>query len=171
MKNSILRRVRQVKVFLRGPRSPGIVKLLDYEANYPIIETVMSYLETRDIFRLSQTCKMLKASITSLTNTDWNINRQLRKFFHDPIRLRSLQAKHDILITGPFATAFFARDDRLRSHMHLFIQAKFEVEDQFAELGTFLAAEGYSRCAVDDKLDEELSYDAASFQVRSSKSF
>lgn len=77
--------------------------------NYPIFERIFTYLGPGGIMALRATTKQLVHTIDMLSKVQWNINRSLKRFVNDPVRFRSLMARHEALISGSFALQFFGR--------------------------------------------------------------
>jgi hypothetical protein len=75
----------------------------------PVQDSVLRQLEIRDVLSLAKTAKAFGGFMKTVEKTQFNINAWLKPFF-DPIAFRSLQAKHNILIAGNSAYAFFARN-------------------------------------------------------------
>ena len=108
----------QQEHLLSGPSknpSATIFTVFDPISVYPIFEKITSYLGARELVRLARTCTVMRNNIDSLKQSHWNINVKLRPFFNDPRAFRSLQAKHDLLITGIFAARFFGRRDLMNT--------------------------------------------------------
>lgn len=95
------------KTFSAEASPPTLVDLLTLQT--PVQDSVLSYLEIRDMIALSKTAKAIKNSYKVVEKIQFNINKELSLFFDSPNAFRSLQAEHDILIYGPTAYNFVAR--------------------------------------------------------------
>lgn len=80
--------------------------LTDYT---PVQDSLLRQLEVRDVFSLTNSMKAFSGFMRTVEKTQFNINAWLKPFF-DPIAFRNLQAKHNILIGGNLAYAFFMRN-------------------------------------------------------------
>ena len=89
---------------------PTHFKLLDLLTTYtPVQDSVLRYLDIGDIIALSRTTKAFSDYVGLVQRTQFNINEKLKAFVTDPKAFRSLQAKHNILISGSFAFSFMLR--------------------------------------------------------------
>ncbi|KAI4676399.1 uncharacterized protein J4E88_007315 [Alternaria novae-zelandiae] len=85
-------------------------KLLDLLTTYtPAQDSVLRHLDIGDIIALSRTTKAFSDYVGLVERTQFNINEKLKLFVRDPNAFRSLQAKHNILISGSFALSFMLR--------------------------------------------------------------
>jgi hypothetical protein len=75
----------------------------------PVQDTVLANLEIRDVLSLSQVAKAFRDCYHIVKRTQFNIDEQLARFFTWPLKFRSLQAEHNIIISGDFAFDFMAR--------------------------------------------------------------
>jgi hypothetical protein len=75
----------------------------------PVQDTVLANLEIRDVLSLSQAAKAFRDCYHIVKRTQFNIDEQLGRFFTWPLKFRSLQAEHNIIISGAFAFEFMAR--------------------------------------------------------------
>ncbi|KAH6684495.1 hypothetical protein B0J14DRAFT_13981 [Halenospora varia] len=81
----------------------------DIFQTYTIFDGICACLEPQDLIALQRTSKQLSGLFDTLFKTQWNINRQLKRFVHDPVVLRSLMSRLDALVSGSFALQFFER--------------------------------------------------------------
>ncbi|CAJ2514167.1 Uu.00g022860.m01.CDS01 [Anthostomella pinea] len=76
-------------------------------------------LGTRDVLRLSQTCREVQQAFRS---REWNINSRLARFFDDPRAFRAEIGHCNALITGSFVLEFFARTVSPGDHLKILVQ-------------------------------------------------
>jgi hypothetical protein len=82
--------------------------LVDSIQNSIISDGVLCSLSLTALCRLSLTCKVANEAVEDYRRRAWNINTYLRRFFHDPLAFRSLQARTDTIIYGFSALEFFS---------------------------------------------------------------
>jgi len=75
----------------------------------PVQDSVVRHLDIGDIIALSRTAKAFSDYVHLVERTQFNINEKLKVFVKSPKGFRSLQAKHNILISGSFAFSFMLR--------------------------------------------------------------
>lgn len=129
--------------------------ILDWEyilGIYHIFDSVCSYLEPPDLFALQRTTKRLSKSFETLYKTQWNINRLIRRFVSDPVRLRSEMAKYDAVISGSVALQFFDRVVWKESDLDIYVRGK---ENTTAFIEYFSRSEGYTLGKAKDDCDYE----------------
>ena len=122
--------------------SKNLIALLHYDDSpHEIIMEITSLLEIKDILNLARTNHTLYRSIQKVKQIVFSINRRLRAYFKDLIAFRSLQAKHDMLISGPFAVMFFARIEyRRKPAMYIYLRGDLA----FAELSQHMINQNYA---------------------------
>ncbi|KAI4934814.1 hypothetical protein J4E85_002674 [Alternaria conjuncta] len=75
----------------------------------PVQDSVLRHLDIGDIIALSRAAKAFTDYVRLVERTQFNINEKLKVFVTSPNAFRSLQAKHNILISGSFAFGFMLR--------------------------------------------------------------
>jgi len=75
----------------------------------PVQDSVLRHLDIGDIIALSRAAKAFSDYVRLVERTQFNINEKLKVFVKSPKAFRSLQAKHNILISGSFAFSFMLR--------------------------------------------------------------
>lgn len=88
---------------------------------YPIFDNICTHLNPNEILLLRATTKQLSPLFESLFKTQWNINRQLKRFIEDPITFRSKLARYNALISGSFALQFFERRFWKESDLDIYV--------------------------------------------------
>jgi hypothetical protein len=84
--------------------------LVDLLTRYaPVQDTVLRHLSIGDIVALSRTAKELSGCVGLVERTQFDINKRLERFFKNPKAFRTLQAQHNIVITGCFVLGFMLR--------------------------------------------------------------
>ncbi|EPE36883.1 hypothetical protein GLAREA_09046 [Glarea lozoyensis ATCC 20868] len=112
---------------------------------YPIFDNICAYLEPNDILLFQLTTKQLTPFFETLFRTQWNINRQLKRFVKDPVSFRSQLATYDALISGSFAVQFFERKIWEDSELDVYVEGWIDDQDSFDALGEYLVVnEGYT---------------------------
>ena len=116
---------------LGNRNSSLLLKLFDSYAHGPeknyfrfpeLTDNICYRIDIGDIFRLTRTCKSLRYLYRSLKETQWNVDRRLRRFVREPVALRSEMGRHDAVISGSFATQFFDRVLWSSSDLDIFAQ-------------------------------------------------
>lgn len=74
--------------------------------SYPVYTSLMHVLDTVSVWRLSSTCKTLQELIRP---QQWNINRSLSWFIHDPLAFRKKLQEVGGVISGGFVLQFLDR--------------------------------------------------------------
>jgi hypothetical protein len=136
-----------IKPLLKAPLPKGSPHtLVDLLTPYtPIQDSVLSYLEIRDVLALSRTMRALRDSYKIVERAEFNINNDLKWFFDSPTVFRSLQVEHDVLICGPFVYSFMARHltAPLATSLHELCDIVVEDGDHAVALAQFLSSQGY----------------------------
>ena len=88
---------------------PSFLSTFDCQSHKKIVTTLCEYLSIAEIISLTRTCKRLSGLYQYLLSVQWDVDKALKRYFNDPIGLRSQMAKYDVLITGHFATNYFGR--------------------------------------------------------------
>ena len=129
------------------------VKFLDTfsDTQYPIVSHLCDYLLIGDIVALTRTCRSLSTLYRNLLPAQWNVNRDLRQFVHDPNGLRSAMAKNDAVIAGSFALQFFERSTWRAADLDLYVQQGHQFESLTRY---FMDTEGYHPSARVESTDE-----------------
>jgi hypothetical protein len=84
--------------------------LVDLLTRYaPVQDTVLRHLSIGDIVALSRTAKQLSGCVGLVERTQFDINKRLERFFNNPKAFHTLQAQHNIVITGSFVLGFMLR--------------------------------------------------------------
>lgn len=116
-------------------QNPRTAKILNVEY---IVDTILDVVSPVDAIHFASSCRLAKRSVTRYRSFVFNINRRLRRFFHDPLAFRSLQAKTHTLISGSFALQFFDRSEYADSDLDLYTHPGFS-----RAVGHWLIDEGY----------------------------
>ncbi|KAH6883288.1 hypothetical protein BKA58DRAFT_417080 [Alternaria rosae] len=127
------------------PECKGLVDLLMRFT--PAQDSVLHHLNIRDIVALSRTTKAFSEYVGLVERTQFDINKRLGHFFIDPKGFRTLQAKHNILISGCRAFGFMPRKSLSPASKEantgilerLLVQKGIHAE----ALTSFLVSEGY----------------------------
>ncbi|KAI4617095.1 uncharacterized protein J4E87_008609 [Alternaria ethzedia] len=113
----------------------------------PVQDSVLRHLDIGDIIALSRAAKAFSDYVRLVERTQFNINEKLKVFVTSPNAFRSLQAKHNILISGSFAFGFMLR---IPLNFHLFDIPTTMLDRLLVEKGphaealrSFLENEGY----------------------------
>ncbi|KZT06562.1 uncharacterized protein LAESUDRAFT_700451 [Laetiporus sulphureus 93-53] len=101
--------------------------------------TILSCCCPADIIALSRTCKGVRPKTMCFMTRAYDINHHLLRFFDEPTKFRSLQARTGTLISGSFALQFFDRTVYPESDLDLYVHLP-----RRKEVGHWLLAEGYS---------------------------
>ena len=123
-----------------------IIDLLD-GTRYEIFDGIVSGLNIQDITRLSRTSKKLRECMKLLYSTKWNINARLSRYFQNPLAFRSLQAKHNAIISGSFTTQFFTRQMWPKARFHFYVSqgpAVAEFEEYLVKVEGYKPLQGAS---------------------------
>jgi hypothetical protein len=116
-------------------------------ADAKVLERVFAFAESVDLLRLSRTCRSIHDVYKDYAPRAFDINRRLARFFYDPIKFRSMQARGSTLISGSFALQFFDRSFYLDSDLDLYLH-----HGEAKAMGKFLVSEGY--VFIPRRLDE-----------------
>ncbi|MCJ1295304.1 hypothetical protein MMC34_006866 [Xylographa carneopallida] len=101
--------------------------LTNHEQHYTVFDGICSYLGIAEIIALTRTCKKLSGLYQRLLKTQWNIDRQLRRFVNNPKGFRAQLGRNDALLSGDFALQFFERRVWQDGNMELFAYRYSEV--------------------------------------------
>jgi hypothetical protein len=104
-----------------------------------ILEYIFTLTEAVGLLRLSCTCQRLHNAYRAYAQRAFSINKRLSRFFRDPVKFRTVQARGGTLISGSFALQFFDRSFYAESDLDLYLHP-----GEAKALGTFLVSEGYS---------------------------
>ncbi|TGO23356.1 hypothetical protein BPAE_0135g00160 [Botrytis paeoniae] len=91
--------------------------LLDFSQQWPIMESICSGLNFRDIVSLSRTSKRFPTLPGTMWRTQLNINSILKHFVKVPEALRLKMAQTNVIIVGNTAFHFFDMSIRLEDGM------------------------------------------------------
>jgi len=118
----------------------------------PVQDSVLRYLNIRDIVALSRTTKALSGCVDIVERTQFDVNTRLKRFFKNPKAFRSLQAKHNIVISGTFALRFISRNwlsSELRNKSIMLDKFLVAKGPDAEALKSFLTSEGYKLSSDD----------------------
>ncbi|KAF7902235.1 hypothetical protein EAF00_002138 [Botryotinia globosa] len=123
---------------------------------YPIFDNICTHLDPNEILLLRATTKQLSPLFESLFKTQWNINRQLKRFIEDPITFRSKLATYNAVISGSFALQFFERRFWKESDLDIYVNGSDDSgsHDQLDE--HLVNSEGYNLQAAKEDEDNDL---------------
>ena len=114
----------------------------------PVQDSVLCYLNIRDILAISRTTKALSGFVGIVERTQFDVTKRLERFFKHPKAFRSLQAKHNIVIGGTFALGFMSRNHLNTSLQEVDACSLNELLVQQGAhaqaLQSFLVSEGYN---------------------------
>lgn len=116
-------------------QNPRTAKILNVEY---IADTILDAVSPVDIMYFALTCRLARRTVARYRVFTFNINRRLRRFFHNPLAFRSLQARTHTLISGSFALQFFDRTIYPESDLDLYTHPGFS-----KSVGEWLIGEGY----------------------------
>lgn len=119
----------------------SLLNIFIRESHYPIFSRLCDILPIGDILNLSRTCRQYAGLYEYLIPLQWNIDKRLQRFVHDPIGLRSKMGELDILISGSFAVQFFKRVTWPSSDLDLYVK---DGEELMALHAYLLGSEGYT---------------------------
>jgi hypothetical protein len=88
---------------------------------FPIANTLASFLETTDLINLSRTSISCYYAFKAVKSSQWNINNFLSPFLRDPRSFRSVMAECDAVISGSTALQFFDRVRWSESDLDIYI--------------------------------------------------
>ncbi|TDL21090.1 hypothetical protein BD410DRAFT_790140 [Rickenella mellea] len=91
-------------------------------------DVLFAHAPPATMYRIGRTCWMARRAVQDYSRRAFNINRHLRRFFHDPVGFRSLQAQTGTLIWGAFAYRFFARTLCDETHLDLLVSPQHALE-------------------------------------------
>ena len=115
------------------------VTLIDLFQQYPIFESLCSFLGIGEIQSLIRSCTQLSHIYEHLLCIHWDIDAQLRRFVKYPTKLRRQLAKYNALIAGSFALQYFERVTWKDTGIDIFVE-----EDDAVGFCQYLTeAEGY----------------------------
>ncbi|TGO49431.1 hypothetical protein BCON_0210g00110 [Botryotinia convoluta] len=114
--------------------------LLDFSQQWPIMESICSGLNFRDIVSLSRTSERVSTLPETMSRTQLNINSILKHFVKDPEALRLKMAQTNAIIVGNTALHFFNRSIRLKDGMCVIVG---EEDDEKAFKKFICEEEGY----------------------------
>ena len=99
--------------------------LLDLFGQYPVFESLCSFLGIAEIQSLIRTCIGLSNIYKDMLRlrTQWNIDTQLRRFINDPYEFRSQLGKYNALVSGDVALQFFDRTVWEGNCLEVFVDA------------------------------------------------
>lgn len=86
-----------------------------------IYDNVFSMISPRTSIMLSRTCTIASDSRASFNRRAFSINRELGRYFGNPLQFRNLQAQTGTLISGSFALQFFERTVYEDSDLDLYL--------------------------------------------------
>jgi hypothetical protein len=110
----------------------------------PVFDTLCTYLEPQDLLAIRRTTKELGALYSSICESQFNVNRLLKRFVADPVALRSKLATHDALISGSVALQLFERVVWSDSDLDIYIEYKSNNIASLALHDHFTMFEGYA---------------------------
>jgi len=104
----------------------------------PILESLCSHLDIKDLLNLAGTNKALRTWVLGR----WNIDSKLSRYFRKPKEFRSQLGNSDALITGGFAVQFLDRANWEGTDLHIVVQSgtKFKALTEYLE-----REEGYEK--------------------------
>lgn len=73
------------------------------------------------IFRMRRTCRTAKRAVDDYISRVYNIERQLSRFFSDPVSFRQLQLETGVVISGSMALQFLDRTVYKESDLDLYV--------------------------------------------------
>ncbi|TGO42861.1 hypothetical protein BHYA_0005g01290 [Botrytis hyacinthi] len=98
--------------------------LSDFSQQWPIMESICSELNFRNIASLSRTSKRFSNLPETMSRTQLNINSILEHFVQDSEALRLKMAQTNAVIVGNTALQFFHRSIRLKDGMCIIVGKK-----------------------------------------------
>ncbi|MCJ1392446.1 hypothetical protein MMC18_005313 [Xylographa bjoerkii] len=117
------RKFRSLRDAQSQPKQNTLLDFLaQHEQYYPMFDRLYSYLDVSDIVALTRTCKQFSGLDKLLLNTQWNVDRRLRRFVGNPKEFRALLGRHDALVSGDFALQFFERQVRQDCDLDIFVR-------------------------------------------------
>jgi hypothetical protein len=87
----------------------------------PVFDSIFRDLGPGDLVRVGRTCRRARDAVIIFSQSAYNINRHLSRFFADPVGFRSLQARTATLISGSNALQFLDRTFYPESDLDLYV--------------------------------------------------
>ena len=103
-----------------------------------ITDAILEISGLLEIFSFRRTCRLGRRAVDNYNSRAFNVNRNLLRFFDDPVSFRSLQERTDTLISGSFALALLDRTIYPDSDLDLYTHPGFA-----PAVSEWMYAEGY----------------------------
>ncbi|KAF7971099.1 hypothetical protein HWV62_22096 [Athelia sp. TMB] len=103
-----------------------------------ITDAILEISGLLEIFSVRRTCRLGRRAVDNYNSRAFNVNRNLLRFFDDPVSFRSLQERTDTLISGSFALALLDRTIYPDSDLDLYTHPGFA-----PEVSEWMYVEGY----------------------------
>lgn len=104
-----------------------------------LMATILDMSTPATVIRFSQTCREAQLVFKSYMSRAFRLERNLSRFFSDPLEFRRLQARTATLISGSTALQFFDRSFWPESDLDVYVHMQFT-----KEVGKYLLQEGYT---------------------------
>lgn len=107
-------------------------------ADHPLYDPLFSCCNGAELLRLARTCKAFNGAISDFVPRAFDIHRNLREFFTDPIGFRVMQSYTGAIVSGSFALQFFIRAYYPLADLDIYVEA-----EKSPYVGRWLLKNGY----------------------------